>query len=238
MAADPAQGSGPADVAGLRGWLARRLYQRLGLLLHETASHAILLGIALSSGLGFGGALLLLVADLLLVILLSMPVHREHSAPKYLLGLLMTAGLLGFLMLMTLFAYGIAIENQAPALGAALLGPLLPLNVETLKWLIGLSAAHLLLMFGYVWTQPEPRRAWDRLTFLGAGATLLSLFVLMFVIGIAGDSAIAIARWFVPELQPDAVLTAMLVGLRLLFTALMAIAPDSIWEQEHRLRQG
>jgi hypothetical protein len=214
----------------------RRASAVLAAMLHEVVSHALLLGIVLASGLGFGGALLLLVADLLLVIVFSIPVHRAYSAARYLQGLLMTVVLLAFLVAMCLFASGVAKLGANMALDAATVAALLAFDPDLLLWMIALSALHLLVMLAYCWTRPDPRKAWDRTTVIASGATFLSLFLLAFVIAFGGEAAHALVSWFAPGVAIDPVLTGLMIGLRLVLACLLLLLPEWVWEEEGRRR--
>lgn len=215
--------------------MTSRAPSRFGALLQETISHAMLFGVVAASGLGFGGSLLLLVADLLLVIVLSMPMHRAHGWRRTLVGLVLTVGLLAVLVAMCGFAYGIAILGDNLRLDAALVARFAAFERDTLLWMVALSALHLLALLAYAWTQPDPRKAWERSTAIASGATFLSLFLLAFVIAFLGEAVIGAARWLPRDLGPDVVLIALMIGLRYALACLLLLLPESVWEAKSRV---
>ena len=194
-------------------------------MLQELISHALLFGVFVASGLDFSGAVLLLVADLLLMTLLSIPVHRAYSLGYYLRKLLLLLGLLVFLLLMCSIAYRTALGDGEVRFDAAFFARLLAFEPELLVWMIVLSTLHLAVKLGYAYLQREPRRAWDQITAIASVATLLSLFFLTFVILLLGEPAIALARRFDPTPDPETVLIALMVGLRLTWCCLLLLTP-------------
>jgi hypothetical protein len=197
--------------------------------LQETVSHLILLGVLVANDLGFTGGLLLLVIDLLLAIGFSMAVHRDPRWVRSLFGLLGTLLMLTVFLGFCLVGYAVAMTDRSFEQVVSAPGDLYRFDAAALRWAVLLAGAHLLVIYLYSKTRPDPKRTWDLQTSFNGGLTFLTLMLLIFVVAFLGGPTIALATAVAPTLSAESVLVGLLVGLRWFLAQGLLLLPEEMW---------
>ena len=194
----------------------------------EVAAHALLLAFAWYGGLGYFGTVLVLTAEALLIIALSIFLYPQRGLARHLWDIVKSSAFALFLLAFVAFTYGVATQDEAEVVVAALRGAF---DWTLLAWSLGFAAAHQLVMLVHARTTPDPRRSWARSALTQGAVTYLALFFLVFVAAFVGPFAVSGARSFWPDVDADHVLALLAVLVRLALALVMAHIPEHELDQ-------
>jgi hypothetical protein len=189
--------------------------------LREIVSHAVLLGMAWFGGLGYLGTLLVLAAETLIIIGLSIFLYPERGLRRHLWDLVKAGAVLAFLFVFVLATFVGAQPNSAGA-GLERLG----LHWSLIGWALAYTAVHLVAMVVYASRQARPRKAWAGLALTQGGITFVALFCTIFVVTFIGSWLEPLVRTYWPAVQSGDVLVTLAVLVRLGFAVLMSHIPE------------
>ena len=199
-----------------------------GAVLRELVSHALLLAFAWYGGLGYFGTVLVLAAEALLIIALSIFLYPQRGVGRHLWDIVKSSAFALFLLAFIAFTYGVATRDEAEVVVAALRGTF---DWALLAWSLGFAATHQLVMLAHARTSPDPRRTWARNALTQGAVTYLSLFFLVFVAAFVGPFAVSGARSIWPDVAADQVLALLAVLVRLGLALVMAHIPEHELDQ-------
>ena len=211
--------TGPKRKRDLGPW-------RLGAVMQEVISHAILLGLAWFGGFGYLGTVLVLSAEVLLICMLSIFIFPERGMLRHLGDLVKVAGILGFLLIFVFLGHGLALrggDDQALAYGVA---AVLDLDPVILLYALAYTALHLVAMAIYARTRPQPRKEWVRLATTQGATTFVALFLLIFAAIFLGVAVVNVLRWILPGIDSGDVLVLFAVVLRFGIALLVSRMPE------------
>jgi hypothetical protein len=193
-----------------------------GAALQEIASHAVLLAMAWFGGLGYLGTILVLVAEPLIVIGLSIFLYPQRGLRRHLWDLIKSCALMGFLLVFIVATYAAAHDNS----GGTDPRSLIQLEWSLLGWALGYSGLHLLGMLVHARTQPNPRKVWARLALTQGAVTFIALFLTIFAVAFIGTWLAPMVKQRWPQVQVGDVLVLLAVLVRLGFALLMSRMPE------------
>ncbi len=195
---------------------------RLDAVLQELLSHAVLLGMAWFSGLGYLGVILMLAGEMVLMNLLSVLIYRERSLARHLGDLLKFSALMAFLLMFVFLSYGVALVGHSGEPMPAAIQAAIDLDTDLLGWTLAYAAVHLCAILVLTRTRPDPRKEWARLALAQGGVTFVAVFCLIFVVTFLGPPIIDIVRWVFPEVAAGVVLAPFAVALRFALALVMS----------------
>ena len=199
---------------------------RADAVLQETLSHAVLLGMAWFSGLGYLGVVLMLAGEMLLVNLLSVLIYRERSFARHLGDLLKFSALMALLLMFVFLSYGVALVGHSGEPMPAAVQAAMDLDTDLLGWTLAYAAVHLCAILILTRTRPDPRKEWARLALAQGGVTFLAIFFLIFVVIFLGPPIIDIVRLAFPGVAAGVVLAPFAVALRFALALVMSRIPE------------
>lgn len=199
----------------------------LGRTVQEVVSHTVLLALAWYGGLGYLGAILVLVSEPLIVIGLSIFLYPQRGLRRHLWDMVKASALMALLLVFVLATYAAA-HGESDGVGFA---QSIRLEWSMLGWALGYSALHLSGMLVYARTQPNPRKVWAGLALTQGGVTFVALFCTIFVAAFIGTWLAPMVRVYWPAVQVGDVLVLLAVLVRLGFAVLMSHIPEDELDQ-------
>jgi len=198
---------------------------RPGAVVQEVFSHVVLAVIVIAGGIGYLGLLIMLLAEMLIVNLLTIALYPKRGLRRHLTDILKFFGFVVFLSIFVVATYSAALESPEETL-VEFVDHLL-FDWSMLLWIVGYSAVHLTALFMYARTRPDPRLEWTRLALAQGAVTLVSFFILIFVVVLVGAPLAHAARWFTASVDTETILVILALGVRLGFALLITRMPES-----------
>lgn len=190
-------------------------------------SHVFLLIAALLGSLPFVVVQALLVVELILVSLATIPLYPERGLLRHLMDMLKLAGASVFVLFFSVVSYGVVSEGDS---GNALehgLHAFARLDLADISWALGYLLVHVAISLHSARTSPEPRVTWASNNLAEGGATFLALFFMVFVAFFVGRPIVAGLAWLGWSIDVDALLSSLMVLVRYLLMLIMTLIPDS-----------
>ena len=192
-------------------------------------SHAFLLIGSIWGGLPYIFLQLLLVAELFLLTLATIPLYPQRSALSHALDMVkLSAGLI-FVFFFILVGYGVARGGEREDMLTALQG-LREVGFGDAAWALGYLILSLALSMYAASRSPNPRKAWAKSKLAEGGTTFISLFFMVFVTLFVGKPIISGLAWLGLTIDVDVLLSTLMVIVRYILALAMSTMSDSEME--------
>lgn len=195
----------------------------------ELIAHAVLLAVALGSGLGYIGIMLMLGGELLLMTLLSIALYPARGVRAHLGSLVRFVLMLAFLGVFVVVTWSAAMElvpgferGETPFHGVRI-------EVAVLWWTLGYTAVHMLGLLLYSRTRPSPTLAWSESALMQGSVTLFTVFAMIPVVLLIGTPLLYLLQpWVALTLAgAEALLVVLLVIVRCAVALALSRMPQS-----------
>lgn len=194
---------------------------------HVGIPHVFLLIAALLGSLPFVAVQTLLVVELILVSMATIPFYPERGWVRHPLDLLKLSGTSVFVLFFAVVSYGVASEGDS---GNALefgLRAYTRLNSSDIGWAFGYLIVHVALSLRSALTSPDPRATWASNNLAEGAATILALFFMVFVTVFVGRPIVAGLAWLGWSIDVDVLLSSLMVLVRYMLMLIGSLIPDS-----------
>lgn len=188
----------------------------------EITSHVLLVAFALYFGLGYLGLILIFMAEIVLGNLVTAALYPERGARRHAWDLVKIVGVMGFLMVFVIATYLAATDRGGEA---AEVWQGLDFDIDAVKAAIAFAVLHLSVLYVLARRDPEPRYAWTRSVLMQNGATLVALFLMIFVAAFAGILVAGAADLLGVANPADTALILCVAALRLGLALLLTRMP-------------
>ena len=192
-------------------------------------SHVFLLIACIFGNMPYIFLQLLLVAELLLLVLATLPFYRHRSLLSHGLDMLKIIVGLVFVFIFLLVGYAVGRSGDNDAMVADLMG-LREVGIADALWALGyLILAFSISLHGAL-RSPNPRKSWAMSSLKGGGATFISFFLMVFAALFVGKPIIAGFAWLGLMIDVDALLSTLMIIVRYVLALVMSTASDSEME--------
>ena len=190
-------------------------------------SHGFLLIAAILGSIPFVVVQTLLVAELILVSLATIPFYPERGVMRHVLDMLKLSGTSVFVLFFAVVSYGVASEGDS---GNALefgLRAYTRLDLGDILWALAYLVLHVAISLRTALTSPDPRETWAKNKLAEGGATFLALFFMVFVAFLVGRPIIVGLATFGLHIDVDALLSGLMVLVRYVLMLIVSLISDS-----------
>lgn len=189
-------------------------------------AHAFLLVACICGNLPYIFLQLLLAAEMLLRALATLPFYRHRSLLSHALDMMKIIAGLIFVFIFILVGYAVGRSGDNHAMVADLMG-LRDVGIADAMWALGYLILSFSISIRTAIRSTGPRKSWAMSNLKGAGATFISLFLMVFVALFVGKPIIAGLTWIGLMIDVDALLSTLMVIVRYVLALVMSTMSES-----------
>ena len=195
-------------------------------------AHAFMLIGCLWGGLPYVFLQALLVAELILVSLATIPLYPERSLWKHILDIVKLSAGLVFVLFFVVVTYGIVSEGDSGNALAAGLGQFQQVDLSDVLWAAGYLVVHVGISVAQALGSADPRGTWAKNNLAEGGATFVSMFLIVFVAFFVAVPIVTGGEMVGVAVDADALLAGLMVVVRffmvLVVTTISAAEMDAM----------
>jgi hypothetical protein len=189
----------------------------------EVVSHLLLVGFALGFGIGYLGLMLVFMAEIVIGNLITAALYPERGVGRHVLDLVKFLALMAFLLVFVVATY---LAAKGGGSSGVEMWAQLRVDGEAALAAVGLAAVHLSVLFFVARRTTDPKLAWARMVLMQNAATLIGLFIMIFVAVFAGPVLGVVAKMMGLTRPVDAALIVCMAGIRLALALLLTRMPE------------
>lgn len=192
-------------------------------------SHVVLLIGSIWGGLPYIFLQLLLVAELVLLTLATIPLYPGRSILTHALDMLKLCAGLAFVFFFILVGYGVARGGSQASMIAGLVD-LRDIGISDAAWALGYLILSLAISMNSALRSANPRKTWAKSKLADGATTFLALFFMVFVTFFIGKPILSGLASIGLKIDVDVLLSTLMVIVRYILSLVMSTISDSEME--------
>lgn len=190
-------------------------------------SHGVLLIAALVGGLPFVVVQTLLVVELILISLATIPFYPERGVGQHFLDILKLGGVSVFVLFFAVVSYGVVSQGDSGNALEFSLNAFSRLDPADYAWALAYLVLHVAVSLSSALSSADPRATWASNNLAEGGATFLALFFMVFVAFLVGRPIVAGLAWAGWSIDVDALLSSLMVLVRYVLMLIVSLVSNS-----------